>query len=237
MTAKLPSSSFPFTFESYEQLLERFVTTGYDFVGYNDTPSCGDIILRHDVDFSPAKAVRMAEIESQVGANATYFFLVSAPHYNVFHRKTRDLIEEIQQLGHEVALHFDTHSYWETSSDESVVAERVLSECHALSEVTGSHTTKVSFHNPPEWVLDRVFSQFTSAYEPRFFSEISYAADSNHRWRDSPPFSVVTPEVAQILTHPVLWSDDDQHKNELLETVYEQTIEEIAARIDAARLE
>ena len=61
--------SIAFTYQAYEQLL-RFVRTDLDrpIVALRDAPDEGGcVILRHDIDYSIQKAVRMAEIEHQVG--------------------------------------------------------------------------------------------------------------------------------------------------------------------------
>ena len=45
-----------------------------------DGPFC---ILRHDVDYSPAAALRLAEQESARGVRATYFLLTGTSYYNL----------------------------------------------------------------------------------------------------------------------------------------------------------
>jgi len=200
-----------FTFDWYESFLLRVESEGFDFGRYSHETSPGTALLRHDVDLSPQHALRMAEIEHDLGIRATYFFLLTSPMYNVLHQDMREILEVIQELGHDIGLHFSTHQYWPPTRipEDSIVAERVSEEADILSTVVDPIET-VSFHIPPERVLRREFSEFPSTYEPQFFSEIGHYADSNQRWRDGVPPVERFPERIQILTHPGLWGTEDR---------------------------
>jgi peptidoglycan/xylan/chitin deacetylase (PgdA/CDA1 family) len=206
-----------FTFDWYDELIETLDNERYTFVDFDEDLSDGSVLLRHDVDWSPRKAVRLAEIEADYGATSTYFFLVSSPFYNPMNEAVRDCIERISDLGHDIGLHFSTHQYFESTPDgddgsEPPESELVISinrERTVLETVTGEMVDVVSFHNPPTWIFQRSFDEFVSTYETRFFEEIAYIADSNQRWRKEPPFGDYIPSKFQILTHPVLWGDRD----------------------------
>lgn len=198
-----------FTYGWYDRFIRRLTSEGYGFHGFDEEIDLGTVVLRHDVDWSPRKAVRLAEIESDQGACSTFFFLVSSPFYNALDREQRRRIREVLELGHEVGLHFSTHQYWEDEPDERKLVDRIESECCVLAEAADAPVDAVSFHNPPDWVLRREFDEFTSAYEPRFFEEIEYRADSNQRWRGEHPLAGGIPNRLQILSHPVLWGEHD----------------------------
>lgn len=206
-----------FTFDWYEELLARLKSHEYTFAEFDDAIDNQTALLRHDVDWSPRKAVRLAEIEASQDVTATYFFLVSSPFYNVMNGEVRDQIARIIELGHEVGLHFSTHQYFDSEpngrdgerpSDETLVSA-IDSEREVLEVVADESIDIVSFHNPPEWVFRESFDGFVSTYEERFFDDIVYFADSNQRWRAEPPFDDTMPPKVQILTHPVLWGETD----------------------------
>lgn len=199
-----------FTFSWYERFLRSIDAEGFEFRRYRDASEPGTALLRHDVDLSPQRALRTARIERDLGVEATYFFLVSSPMYNVLDEETRDVLTAIEEMGHDVGLHFSTHQYWspEDLPEDHRIAARVADERNVLSTVADPIET-VSFHIPPDGVLRRAFESFPSTYEPRFFTDIGYRGDSGQRWRDEPPRVEAFDERMQILTHPGLWGESD----------------------------
>jgi hypothetical protein len=198
-----------FTPDRYEELLVGLLDDGYEFVGYGD-PGPREVILRHDVDLSPERALAMARIEADLGVTATYFFLLTTPVYNPIAPRHRRAIEGIESLGHDVGLHFDTHQAWDDRPGRRSVVETVTRELAALDRLVDEPVDVVSFHVPPDWVLDRSFEGFTNAYAPRYFSEITYLSDSNQKWRVRRPFADGVPETLQLLVHPGLWESRDR---------------------------
>lgn len=204
------SRSISFTYETYEALLEKLRARGHEFTSYGGGVDDGEILLRHDVDWSPRRAAKMARLEADHGVSATYFFLLSSPFYNPLYEETREAIDRITSLGHDVGLHFSTHQYWSSEPADEELEAAVDRERRILSSIVDEPIETVSFHIPPDWVLKRSYDGFTSTYEERFFDSIDYSADSNQRWRTSPPFGEGVPERLQILVHPGLWAETDQ---------------------------
>jgi peptidoglycan/xylan/chitin deacetylase (PgdA/CDA1 family) len=206
-----------FTFDWYDELLARLQENDYTFANFKEQIEEQTVLLRHDVDWSPRKAVRLAEIEAKKDVTATYFFLVSSPFYNVMNSEVRNQISRITELGHEIGLHFSTHQYFDTEPHDrdgekpadSELLTVIKKERDVLKRTIDDSIEVISFHNPPEWVFNESFPEFVSTYEKRFFEEIVYQADSNQRWRKKQPFGKRLPEKMQILTHPVLWGEND----------------------------
>jgi hypothetical protein len=196
-----------FTYDGYRELLGEFDAAGYTWSNYEQAIGPKTAILRHDVDYSPRKALTLATIEANRGVTGAYLFLVRSPFYNVFDPEISDIIREIHHLGHDIGLHFDSHAYWESEPSHGVLLEEIKTERQLLETVVDSTIPVVSFHNPPSWALERSFDAFVSTYEQRFFDVIEYVADSNQRWRDSNPFVPELPDRLQLLLHPVLWDD------------------------------
>jgi len=59
------------------------------------------LILKHDVETDPKKALEIAKIENKYFHKASYYV-----HYEIF-IKNLNLFKEIQNLGHEVSYHYD----------------------------------------------------------------------------------------------------------------------------------
>ena len=106
-----------YTFDWYRDLLATLDERGRRFRTYDQTVTEGDVLLRHDVDLSPAKALETARIEADEGVRATYFFLCSTPMYNPVTGRLRRIVRRIEDLGHDVGLHFSTHQYWDVDDD------------------------------------------------------------------------------------------------------------------------
>ncbi|MFC7229630.1 hypothetical protein N0B31_19685 [Salinirubellus salinus] len=200
-----------FTYEWYEGFLNRLRSSGYEFGSIATPPTEGEVILRHDVDLSPSAALRMGCVEADHDVRSAYFFLLGSPLYNPLNEACREVIGELESLGHAVGLHFSTHQYWSgaTRPGDEAVAERVREEQSVLATLAEAPLSPVSFHVPPDWVLGESFDGLTSTYEPAYFETPTYAADSGQRWRSAPPLADGDTAAAQVLVHPGLWGETD----------------------------
>lgn len=65
-----------FTIEHYRELVQLAKDQGFTFILHKDefVHERKDVIWRHDVEFSPDIALKMAEIEHELCVQATYFF-------------------------------------------------------------------------------------------------------------------------------------------------------------------
>ena len=224
-----------FTHEWYEGFLRRLRSAGYEFGTFETPPRSGEVLLRHDLDLSLRRAVKVARIEAEQGVTAAYFLLLTSPLYNAMDGQSRAAIREVASLGHEVGLHFDTHQYWaaDTPPSPEAVVERVREEQSVLASIVDDPLETVSFHVPPEWVLGESFPGLRSAYEPAYFEDVEYVADSGQRWRSEPPFADGRPDAAQVLTHPGLWGETDAS----FDARVEQAITETCTSLERRTLE
>lgn len=95
---------------TYQRLLTHLIKTQrFDFRAMRDLRRpCPDKIsvgLRHDIDNDISTALKLAKIEHQLGLQASYYVLHTAPYYGS--RPCISILKEIQALGHEVGLHND----------------------------------------------------------------------------------------------------------------------------------
>lgn len=209
-------TDWTFTFDRYVDVLTCLLDAGLEPRRYDDPIHEDTLLLRHDVDWSPRKALRIAELEADNGVRSTFFFLLTSPFYNPFNQQVREIINNVTEMGHDVGVHFSTHQYWTTAPPAEELTTRVEREIETLRAITDTTIDVVSFHNPPEWIIRERFDGFHNTYEPRFFDDIAYRADSNQRWREQPPFEGGIPAPLQILTHPVLWGERDAYATDRL---------------------
>jgi peptidoglycan/xylan/chitin deacetylase (PgdA/CDA1 family) len=222
-----------YTYDWYRELLENIRNEGLDFGRFEATSRDNTVLLRHDVDLFPEKALRRAEIEANLGVSSTYFFLLTSPLYNLLSSENRSILRQIQELGHKVGLHFSTHQYWSSEPEADAVRDMVRTERNILSQLAIDPVDIVSFHIPPEWVLRQSFEGFTNTYERRFMDGMTYRSDSSGRWHGERPFVDGFPNRIQLLTHPGLWGTDDMaFKQRVLEaqdaavSIIKQTVNE-----------
>jgi hypothetical protein len=200
-----------FSYAHFRDIVTRARTHGFEFVqfGAKYPPERRVLLLRHDIDLDMTKAVAMARTEAELGIRSTYFLQISTPFYNLFDRPARAAAREIVALGHEVGLHFDTRAYPEWASDgwEPLIE----SEAQVLEECIGSVIRCVSFHRPTPDLLNLNLDGITSAYSPRYFSDLKYLSDSGMRWREGCACTHLCSSARysfQILIHPIWWSDE-----------------------------
>ncbi|MEA1931142.1 MAG: hypothetical protein U9O06_06300 [Euryarchaeota archaeon] len=229
-------SSLEYRLDSYERLLRSFGAAGYEFTPFDpaEPPAEGEILLRHDVDLSIDRALAMAERERALGIRSTYCFLLSAPAYDLTRPQNVRVLQRISKLGHEIALHFDTHTYWAADDEPSAesIAAKVTEELAVLGRLVGEEPSTASFHIPPSWVLDRAFEAFTNTYAPPFFSEIDYRSDSSQKWVAAEPFPDSLAETLQLLVHPGLWHADHRPMAEIVGDLRQQAHRQVDGYFD-----
>ncbi len=209
-----------FTTDSYRNLLfkanQQYTVT--DFHNYHSVSNF--IILRHDVDFSINRALRLAQIESELGLKSTFLILLHCEFYNVFEKETSLKIKQIIDMGHEVGLHFDSHFYDIDSLDE--LEKRLLFEKQILENLFNIKVRVFSFHITNHFTVScdkESYGGMVNAYSEYFQKKIGYCSDSNGYWRFKRMEDlIVSKEFAclQFLTHPVWWSEQIESPKERL---------------------
>jgi hypothetical protein len=178
-----------FWLEDYSRLLatlahaKRNVCTVAAFLR---APSSAAAVMRHDVDRRPGQAVRMAQLENDVGVQATYYFRCDANG-----RFPADACRRIAALGHEIGYHFEDLS--RCRGDRPRALEDFSRHLIALREIAPCAT--VSMHGSPlsSWnnamLLDGVdlsrwqlLGDATHGLQPH---RPLYFTDAGGRWNNS----------------------------------------------------
>ena len=198
-----------FTYRSYEKLIHLLTDSGYEIADYhNYNGKC--VILRHDIDYSLEKALQMAEFEKSGGVKSTYFVLLTSDFYNVHSRRSRNVLDRIMNLGHEIGLHFDETCYPDASSNDLIYY--INKEKGVLGDIIDKDITTLSMHRPSKIILenDIQIPNLVNSYSNIFFKEFKYLSDSRMRWREPAEDIIRSGEFDrfQILTHAIWYSKD-----------------------------
>ena len=201
-----------FTTLRYAEIL-KVAKSRYRFLTFVNRHSQGSVALwRHDIDFSPQRALEMARVEADAEVVATYFVQLSSRFYNVFEPEIVTVVRQIGQLGHDIGLHFDPEAGIGGEDEEGDLARRLSFEADVLGHVAHRRVEAFSLHNPTT-ISSNVLNQpqygdLINASHHSLREEFSYCSDSNGVWRHRPLESMVAdPDVEKLytLTHPEWW--------------------------------
>ena len=215
-----------FHYEEYEKFLKK-ISRGTNFY---ESPMPHDfLIMRHDVEFSVERALKIAQLDEANGITSVFFFQVISGAYNPFSVINRAKINKISDLGHEVGLHFYvTHI---SPNDMSDLEKQFQIQKNLFETGLGLDCKSFSFHRPPKWVLeirDDTLFGVKNAYGASYFEfsscpqDIIYIADSGHKWNYGYPSDNLGKAKLQILIHPDEWcengsTDEKSHFKSLIE--------------------
>lgn len=203
-----------FTFENYRQLIKLAKEKGFEFIFHKDDFKAErkDIIWRHDVEFEPDYALKMAQIEHEEGVKATYFFQLHCPYYNVVEPHYREVFHQIKDLGHCVGLHFDS-AYWGIN-DESQLNDYIILDKEYLEKNMAVKIDAFSFHNTTSFTqscLEYKYGGLVNVYASFFKEHYNYCGDSLGYWRFDRLEDVLNDDKVQhlqVLTHDANWNDE-----------------------------
>jgi hypothetical protein len=176
--------SCAFDLDHYRQLLEAAKQGGYRFAFFDRPPEPGTLLLRHDVDLSLEAAVRLAALEAEAGATATYFLMTRSEFYNLDSPSGKAAVQRLRALGHRLGL----HAVWP----------------HATQD--GRFDPVLAWHNPDPEYMRAPIDGFVNVMEAPWADV--YRSDSNQHWRQGCPHEELRAgafERLQLLTHPEIW--------------------------------
>ena len=151
--------SCPFDLEHYAELLAAARTGGYRFAFFDREPEPGDLLLRHDVDLSLEAALRLAELETEAGAQATYFLMTQSVFYNLGSPEGERALARLRELGHRVGLH----------------------AVYPRFELDERFDPVVAWHNPEPAFMSQRIEGAVNVMQEGYFDPPSYRSDSNQR--------------------------------------------------------
>ena len=203
-----------FTIDHYREIVRLAKELGFVFIAHKDEFASNrkDIIWRHDVEFSPIQALKMAKIENELGVKTTYFFQTHSENYNIYEKFFSDILQEIRSFGHHIGLHFDSH-YWGVS-DEKSLNRCIEIDKDYFNKVFDIDIDTFSFHNTTPFVLNcegYKYGGLINSYAKYFKENYQYCADSTGYWRYEVLDEVLKDPATkhiQVLIHDAMWSDE-----------------------------
>lgn len=140
------------------------------------------VLLRHDVDRFPKTALSVAEVETKLGVQSTFFFRVKSGVFD------EAIIRQIGTLGHEIGYHYETMADaggdWGRATD--LFGEN-LAKLRAIAPVVSAamHSRPFSkFDNRALWdhVSLESHGLLGEAYRSIDHHRFAYLADSGRNW-------------------------------------------------------
>jgi hypothetical protein len=226
-----------FSYRSYVELLRYIRSLGREICPLRDAPADGAyVILRHDIDYSVAKAREMALVEHEEGIRSTYLVLFTSPYYNLLQEENRRLVSDIAGLGHEVGLHFDYDAC--AATDQDGRAAEFTRFVRLLEAQTGVTVTSTAQHNPSMTSGRLSMSGYRDAYAAEYFREIGYLSDSR-RLFGAPDVRAFLRQHArcQLLIHPLWWSHEGVDRRGAFQAVKEAIVAEVDDRLTATEMQ
>lgn len=144
-------------------------------------------MIRHDVDRRPRYALRMAQLEHELGMQATYYFRSKS---FVFDEK---IIQQIAALGHEIGYHYECLS--DTRGEMNKAVELFAQTLARFRKVATVQTISMhgrpllKFDNRDIWKipanhqkLQNEFGILGEVYLDIDYTDIAYISDTGRNW-------------------------------------------------------
>jgi len=223
-------TSCDFSFGHYRKTLALAKERGYifsDFQTFDEERSEERVILlRHDIDHSPLKAVEFAKIEYDLEIKATYFVRLHSNYYNPYSFKVYTALKNILELGHEIGLHYENIDFAAvTNKDpgEIIRKDKKILEIILEKNIDGiaAHRDFNQVSNLDFWNTHELndFRFEYEAYEERFLRDNLYVSDSLGMWKNGMCMcQYIQKKIPRlyILTHPCYWYHVAYHLEEAL---------------------
>ncbi|NWH05778.1 hypothetical protein [Desulfobacter latus] len=174
-----------FTLDVYRQLILTLLAQGFafqSFAGFMQNPANRAIILRHDIDKLPANALKMAQLEHDLGVKGSYYFRVVPGVWNP------GVMEKITALGHELGYHYEDMAIAKGDLSKAMAHfESQLAQFRNIYPVTTicMHGSPLSRHDNRALWQTYDYRDFGIIGEPYFdvdFTKVFYITDTGRKW-------------------------------------------------------
>lgn len=196
------------------------------------------LVLRHDMDLLPARALQIGQLEADLGVRATYFVRLHANEYNALSHENLRILRQLAELGHEIGLHAEPVDLFHSAGVEESTSVRAGLE--TLRQFVSPDVSGVASHNDttPHNNLDYLaaidVSDLGGAYEGYdkahldLFGRSAYVTDGHFwYWRLFRNGTLTDdrqclcqylrtgePKIYALI-HPHLWFEEHAHVTEL----------------------
>lgn len=206
-----------FTVDNYKKIIKLCKEYGYEFISYENEIMKRDkkqVLLRHDVDYSMRRAIKLAEVEEKEGVRATYFIFSHSEGYNLYEAMTKEMVHQIINFGHDIGLHVDYGIYEKCVKENEPIEKAICREIDDIQNTFGCKVTSISFHQPENFrggirLSNIEIAGIANAYSSYIFENYKYCSDSNGYWRFDRLEDVINSQKydkMQVLLHPIWWT-------------------------------
>lgn len=207
-----------FSYDEYSEIIKYLSTflniTDFIKIKHN---SSNFLLLRHDIEFSPSRALKMGELENNLSAKSSFFFQMRNSAYNIAAIENIKIIKELIKMGHQIGIH--VHKNGNNFISIKELKDHVITEKKLFEKITGIKIDRFSFHRPNFFELDSNLNirNLINTYNKKYFTffkkrkiknpYIKYYSDSLHKWEHGHPLkNKKYHKRVQLLTHPYSWS-------------------------------
>lgn len=208
-----------FSYREYINIINKIRThipiVSFDSVLPDTEKYC---VIRHDVEFSIERALRLAHIEADLNINSTYVFQICNNNYNPFSHKNKIHILEIANLGHDIGVHIHLGNFNESYQS---IESYIIKQAQLLSLALDLSINKFSLHRPVRKHIENeiLIPYYINMNASEFFTytnsfniydlPVLYLADSNHAWKYGNPHDIDFSKISkmQLNCHPFSWTE------------------------------
>ncbi len=225
-----------FSYNEYAYII-NWLNTHYTINKFTDINKDSDnfCVIRHDVEFSIDRALRLALLENKLGISTTYLFQIRNNVYNALSVDNVKKIRKIHELGHDIGLHVHRGLL----EDYNTIEDMICTDIDILSKITGIDTQIFSLHRPTIELLttnikidglintyDKLyFHSYADAVPPKNLN-VKYIADSNHIWKYGYP-TTINHSKLQCNFHPFSWTESGYENTPNFKTLIEEKTTEL----------
>lgn len=226
-----------FTLKTYRHLLNSLIKAGYVFQRFEDfieNPKDKVVILRHDIDTRPKKALEFAQIERELDIKSTYYFRIVKKTY------CPKIIKSIVSDGHELGYHYEDLSNKMGNYQKAILSFEenlnLFRQFYPIRTISMHGRAMSVYDNRDLWKKFNYkdFGLFAEPYIDVDFNNVLYLSDSGQCWnggkatlRDKvdsgfqfsfgTTFDIiqnisVLPDRIMITVHPDRWAADSTER-------------------------
>lgn len=201
------------TLQNYKKVIE-FAKIKFRFIKFGDSKFDHHVaLLRHDVDFSPESALRMAEIENEIGVESTYFIQISSRFYNFNEPQVLRIFKKISKFNHDIGVHFDSSVLFDVTANK--IEEKLELEKKILENAIEKKVKLFTLHNPTtiknKHLFESDYAGMHNASYDKALEDFKFCSDSNGVWKSNSidqVFKDTENNKVYFLSHPLWWQNE-----------------------------
>lgn len=209
--------SVDFTEDRYKEMLDK-ISRRYTIITYpratqlseRKESTDGTLLLRHDIDFSVHRALRLATLENERDICSTYFINPHSRFYNILESDIHTRISKIAGLQHRFGLHFDPSFYFEINKQPT--SGDICRERRFIEKTFDICVDAISIHMPSivNFCNDNILIEGLVNVNSKFIRDsYTYFSDSFCTWKPLSLYKELSKPSAKslhVLIHPEYWT-------------------------------